>query len=204
MNKRVLLKRLLREPTFQGALGDLPWRERLKRFPPFLGPRHALYVLLRYDQEISLVSAEEGIQKSAVQAVIFRETLGYGIEDLLFDRLRRDASRGLCQIRPSTARKADAALGFPLKTEQEYKKALDQRRDNIRFCARILRAEAESIHAYPLQLSDTELSELFLRYNGGSHYAVCTLSYCRAIERCWNEAVSDMAAGEEGRIDPSI
>jgi len=180
--RKEMLRRLCAMSAIAGALDDLPRAERLKRFPPFLGVKHALKRTLHFDADISRAADQTGVQKSAVQAVVFRETLGYGAEDLLLDRIRVNASRGLCQIRPSTAMEADKALGIVPPVYKAYARQLNHARVSILSCAKILKAEAVKIHAQPSEMTDEELLTVFKRYNGGAHYARCVLLYCRAFE----------------------
>ena len=175
--------RLYRIKAFSEALRDLPLSERVKRFPPFCGPKHALKKTLRYDALINRAAEAEGVQKSAVQAVVFRETLGFGVEDLLLDRLLPNASRGLCQIRPSTALWADRILGEKGGNRAEYERLLNRKDCSALCCAKILRALALEIKADPADMTDAQLLTVFKRYNGGSHYARCVLGYCRAFDR---------------------
>ena len=176
------MRRLCAVSAISGALDDLPSAERIKRFPPFLGVKHALKRTLHFDADITYAADRIGVQKSAVQAVVFRETLGYGVEDLLLDRIRANASRGLCQIRPSTAMEADKALGIAPLPYKAYARQLNYAQVSILTCAKILKAEAVKIYAQPSAMTDEELLIVFKCYNGGAHYARCVLAYCRAFE----------------------
>ena len=52
MIDNALLQTLATQPVFQSALNDLPKIERIKRFPPFSGCRHALKVVLRNEEAV--------------------------------------------------------------------------------------------------------------------------------------------------------
>ena len=182
MIDNTLLQTLAVQPVFQSALNDLPKFERIKRFPPFSGCRHALKVVLKNEEAVCKAAQTEKVQKSAIQAILFREVLGYGLEDVLLDKIRHDASRGLCQIRPSTAAKADEALGNPVFSYHDYAHLLDKPEYSIRYCARILRAEAQNIHADAQNMPDETLLSVFTKYNGSEQYARDVLKYCRGFE----------------------
>ncbi len=177
-----LLRTLEAHPALCAALNDLPRLERVKRFPSFSGCRHALKVVLGHDAAVVKASQTENVRKSAIQAILFRETLGYGLEDVLLDKIRRDASRGICQIRPSTAAKADESLGDPVFSYQDYAHLLDRPEYSIRYCARILRAEAKKRDADALNMPENVLLSVFKAYNGSEKYAEHVLAYCKAFE----------------------
>lgn len=173
-------------PALKNALEDLPKSERRKRFPPFCGVRRALRVTLACERMIAEACDQTGVQRAAVRAVVFREVLGYGFEDLL-DQFHHNSSRGLCQIRPDTTKRADEALGLPVRGYFGYCRALLSRRGNILCCARILRAEALKISADPCDMTDEQLMKVFRAYNGSLSYATHALAYCRAFEETREE-----------------
>ena len=178
---RKTAKKLSAMPAFAGSLGNLPRSERIKRIPRILPVRHALYTVFRNDACVRKAAEQAGVQCSAVQAILFRETLGFGIEDLL-DHFRRNASRGLCQIKPQTAIRADRDLGLGESGYRDVCRKLRSIEGNLLYCARIVRSEADRIGADPQFLTDEQLREIFLRYNGSGQYAENTLQYCRCFE----------------------
>ena len=169
-------------PEFRSSVRRLPKRERIKRFPHLFSVRHALKTVFDYDEEIQKAAKKTGVQRSAIQAIVFREVLGFGIEDFL-DFYRKNASRGICQIKPSTAQRADRDLGLPEPSHDEVCKKLRTPEGNITYCAKIVRTEAIRAGGNPKHMSDEELLEVFLRYNGSRSYARNVLAYCRAFEK---------------------
>ena len=169
-------------PEFRSSVKRLPRLERIKRFPHLFSVRHALQTVFDYDEEIRKAARKTGVQRSAIQAIVFREVLGFGIEDFL-DHYRKNASRGICQIKPKTAQRADRDLGLPEPDYDEVCKRLKDPEGNIIYCAKIVQTEAIRAGGDPKHLTDEQLLEVFLKYNGSRTYARNVLAYCRAFEK---------------------
>ena len=173
-------KELLRNPAIRDARGNLPASERLKLLRPFSPARYALKKVLSLDAPVRKAALENGIPVSLLQAVLFREQIAIGVEDLL-DHLRKNASRGLCQIKPDTALRADRVLGLPVISSKEVRTALRDPDKNLTYCARILRSEAFLCGADPARPTDGEICHILKVYNGSSAYADRTLQIQKAF-----------------------
>ena len=62
MIDNALLQALAAQPVFQSALNDLPKFERIKRFPPFSGYRHALKIVLRNEEAVCKAAQMKKVQ----------------------------------------------------------------------------------------------------------------------------------------------
>jgi hypothetical protein len=130
-------------PILHNAFAELEWTTRLKHTGD--GSIGALSRIDVYKDEIESAADEFGVEKEMIQAVLFRELICVGYDDVAADVLGRfgaDKSTGLGQIRPSTAIAAEEDV---LKTKcglstKEMWNRLQDPAQNIRYVAMNLKS----------------------------------------------------------------
>ena len=104
------------------------------------GSLGALSTLATHQESIQSAADEFGVEKEMIQAIIFRELICYGYDDVLgdymFEKFGRDSSTGLGQISASTAIEAEkAVMGSCDKTINQMWPVLQDPNENIRYVA---------------------------------------------------------------------
>ena len=137
-------------------------------------------------------SAEEfGIEKEMIEAVLFRELICVGMDDIVGDTLfllfGRDCSTGIGQIKMSTAKAAETAvMGSCNKEDLEMWFALQDECTNVRYVAMNLKSICDNNDLYiPPKMDASRYSaafKVFARYNG-KRLNDNTGAYATAVER---------------------
>ena len=156
-----------------------------------------LYRIKQYDRDISRAAFEFGVDKNAIQAILFREQICYGLDDVMadtaFELFGRESSTGLGQIKPSTALEAERIVyGKPITSPNEMWYKLQDPVENIRYVAMILKSNESLVQNYskPVQESHTYEELLLSRYNGTGdssiEYGEVTYQYYLAFKELEN------------------
>jgi len=172
------------------AYWNLPLITQLKHTG--FGAFGALFTIDAHQECCIKPAAEEfGVEKEMIEAVLFRELICIGLDDvaadLRFKLTGKDCSTGLGQIRASTAIAAEIALtGSCDKSTSEMWYMLQNECTNVRYVAMNLKA---ILNANDLVIpADEDASQysiaykVFARYNG-TKLNSNTKSYAEAVER---------------------
>ena len=181
---------LRNEPEIARSVSDLPRKLRLLHFPIGGTPEDALSKLAAAKPDFAAASGKTGVPVTVLLAAAFRETVCYGVEDLLFDWLP-GRSKGIMQIKAATAQQS--LLYFhPDSTVSRWRlEALLQlrRAENIYYAALTLLYWADQYRVDLASADDGALSRVFSSYNCGrivekpGPYGRAALTYYRAFSR---------------------
>ena len=177
------------------AYWNLPVETQLKHIG--LGSVSAILTISSHLDCINETATEFGIEPEMIQAVLFRELICIGLEDIVGDiRFRLagiDCSTGIGQIKASTAINAEKTiLGSCNKSVSEMWDALQDPCTNIRYVGMNLKAILSNNDLMCIDegrsngMKDIEL--VFARYNGTrlnentSSYARSTYCYYQAFK----------------------
>lgn len=165
---------------------------RLTRVKALHSAKKCLEIIYRYESDIIATANKFHLPSDMIRAVLYRELLCVGYEDLYADLLvmeyylfkgmyssRKDSSTGLAQIFASTAIKAEKIYYNANTTTDTWTMWLNLQipSKNIYYCGLVLAAEAKNLGYHNIQPNEYEkIKNVFTRYNGAESYGDAVLS----------------------------
>jgi hypothetical protein len=155
--------------AFDKLRNDLEWYTKAKSLN---STEKALTKIFAQSETINSVSSQLSVPKSMIQAVMFRELISYGIDDIIADILvktgkRSDSSTGLGQVTATTAMAAHNPDNITLA---DMWKLLQNPNENIKYLGYILLYETQKQNVDIYAEEDQTRINIFAGYNAGNNY----------------------------------
>ena len=179
---------MLQEPEIANSIKQLPIHTKIKHLPIGSGVEYALIRIEGVNATMAYVASQTGIPLAMLQAVAYRETICYGVDDLL-DKLPNH-SKGLMQVKANTALTSYNYFN-PRSTlsKESLETMLLQDDMSIYFSALTMKYWAEQYDIDLTNACEDEIGLVFSSYNSGlkmnkvGNYGKACLTYYRAFSR---------------------
>ncbi len=179
---------MIQEPEIASSFSNLALHTQLKHLPIGATTSNALAQIDAAASIIIEASGKTNVPVEMIQAIMYRETICYGMEDLL-DFLPGH-SKGLMQIKAQTAYESEVYFNKKtLYTVEDIEKLIKDDSHNIYYGALTLSRWASEYGVNLMNASENEIGLVFSSYNAGRKlsqigpYGEATLSYYLAFRR---------------------
>ena len=194
-HETIWMAALIEEPAIANSFDSLGLEVKVPHYPIGASASSALAQLEAAQVDIIYASRKTGVPIAAIQAVAFRETICYGIDDVVTDWLP-GRSKGMMQIKAKTAYTSEMYFNQNSSvTVKALEVKLNERRENIYYAALTLAYWAAQCDINLTAATDEDMARVFSSYNSGTvvnaagPYGRATLSYYKAFSRHIEEMV---------------